>query len=351
MLEKEKAIDAILCATPDHNHAYVSCYAMRQGKHVYCEKPLTHNVWEARHVAQVAKETGVATQMGNHGHSGEGLRATAEMIWDGAIGAVREVHAWSDAGKWVKHFGLPADKPPVPSTLNWDLWLGTRTERPYSPEYAPYNWRGWWAFGGGCIGDMACHNLDPAVFSLKLQHPESIEASTTMVDSDVVPPGSMYTYRFGARGDQPPVVVHWYDGGLRPPTPADIDPTNPRQKLGEGTNGILFIGDKGMITCPGWAGMPRLMPESRRKEYQTPEKTIPRVKGHHADWIQACKGGTPASGNFEYSAKLTEIVLLGNVALRCKKRVLWDGPNMKATNAPEAAKFLKEEYRKGWDVA
>src|ERR1051325_10054574 len=254
MLDKEKAIDAILCATPDHNHAIVSITAMKMGKHVYCEKPLTHNVWEAREVAKVAKETGVATQMGNHGHSGEGIRQTCEWIWDGAIGAVHEVNAWSDAGGWTTGKGRPQDTPPVPSGFNWDKWLGTREERPYNPAYAPYNWRGWWAFGGGCIGDMACHNLDPAVFSLKLQHPQSIEASTTTVDNDVVPPGSMYTYRFGARGDQPPVVVHWYDGGLRPPTPADIDPTNPRQKLGEGTNGILFIGDKGMITCPGWAG-------------------------------------------------------------------------------------------------
>jgi predicted dehydrogenase len=350
MLDKEKDIDAVLVATPDHNHAFCTITAMKQGKHVYCEKPLTHNVWEARQVVKVAKETGVATQMGNQGHSGEGLRQTAEWIWNGAIGPVREVHAWSDATGWVNHYGKPQGKHDVPSGFNWDLWLGVRRERDYHPEYHPYNWRGWWAFGGGSIGDMAPHNIDPAVFALKLEHPLTIEASTTRVDGEVVPAGSLYTYRFGPRGDMPPVTLHWYDAGLRPPTPPGIDPTNPRQRLGEGGNGILFMGDKGMITCPGWAGMPRLMPEARRKEYKVPEKWLPRVKGHHADWIQACKGGKPSSANFEYSAKLIEIILLGNVALRTKKLIEWDGPSMKAKNAPEAEKFIKEEYRKGWEL-
>ena len=350
MLEKEKEIDAVLVATPDHNHAFCTITAMKQGKHVYCEKPLTHNVWEARQVVKVAKETGVATQMGNQGHSGEGLRQTAEWIWNGAIGAVKEVHAWSDATGWVNHWGRPQGKPAVPSGFKWDLWLGVRPERDYHPEYHPYNWRGWWAFGGGSIGDMAPHNIDPAVFALKLEHPLSIEASTPRVDGEVVPTGALYTYRFGPRGDMPPVTLQWYDAGLRPPTPPGIDPTNPRQRLGEGGNGILFIGDKGMITCGGWAGMPRLMPEERRKEYKAPEKWLPRVKGHHADWLQACKGGKPASANFEYSAKLIEIILLGNVALRSKKLIEWDGPNMKARNAPEAEKFIKGEYRKGWEL-
>jgi predicted dehydrogenase len=350
MLDKEKAIDAVLCATPDHNHALVSVTAMKMGKHMYCEKPLTHNVWEAREVAKVAKEMGVATQMGNHGHSGEGIRQTCEWIWDGAIGMVHEVHAWSDAGGWTTGRGRPKETPPVPAGFNWDKWLGTREERPYSQAYAPYNWRGWFAFGGGCIGDMACHNLDPAVWALKLEHPQTIEASSTFVDSEVFPPGSLYTYRFGARGNQAPVTVKWYDGGLRPPTPEGIDPNDGKQRMGEGGNGIIFIGDKGVITCAGWGGMPRLLPLERHREYKRPEKTIARVKGHHADWIQACKGGTPASGNFEYSAKLTEIVLLGNVALRSRKLLQWDGPAMKASNAPEADKFLKETYRKGWEI-
>ena len=194
MLEKEKAIDAVLCATPDHAHAVVSIAAMKLGKHVYCEKPLTHNVWEARQVAKVAKETGVATQMGNHGHSGEGIRQTCEWIWDGAIGPVREVHAWSDTGKWATTPGRPKETPPVPAGLNWDLWLGPREPRPYHPAYAPYNWRGWWAFGTGAIGDMACHNIDPAVWALKLEHPLRVEATTSALDDEVASPaGAIHT--------------------------------------------------------------------------------------------------------------------------------------------------------------
>ncbi|OGV68574.1 MAG: oxidoreductase [Lentisphaerae bacterium RIFOXYA12_FULL_48_11] len=351
MLEKEKDVDAVLCATPDHSHAVISITAMKMGKHVYCEKPLAHNVWETRQVARVAKETGVATQMGNHGHSGEGPRQTCEWIWDGAIGAIREVHAWSDTGKWAKEPGRPKDTPPVPEGFNWDLWLGPRENRPYHPAYAPYNWRGWWAFGTGAIGDMACHNMDPSVWALKLEHPISVEATATGVDNEITSLGGICNYRFAARGDMPPVKLTWYDGGLRPATPEGLDPDDPKQRLGDGGNGIVFIGDKGIITCAGWAGMPRLLPLSRHMEYKRPEKSLSRSKGHHADWIAACKGGQPASGNFEYSARLTEIVLLGNVALRSRKKLMWDGPGMKATNSPEAEQFIKEQSRKGWEIA
>jgi len=350
LFEKEKAIDAILCATPDHTHALISIMAMKLGKHIYCEKPLTHNVWEARQVAKVAKETGAATQMGNQGHSGEGIRQTCEWIWDGAIGPVREVHSWSDTGQWVKTPGRPTDTPPVPAGWNWDLWIGPREFRPYHPSYAPYNWRGWWAFGGGSIGDMACHNMDPAVLALKLEHPLSVEATSTGVDAEVTPFGGIYHYRFGPRGDMPPLKLTWYDGGLRPPTPDGLDPNDPKQRLGQGHDGILFVGDKGYLTSAGWSGMPRLLPLSLHNDYQRPAKTLPRSKGHHADWLAACKGGPPASANFEYSARLTELVLLGNVAMRTKKKLLWDGLNMKATNAPEADQFIKEQYRQGWQL-
>jgi predicted dehydrogenase len=351
MLDREKAIDAVLIATPDHTHAVVSITAMRLGKHVYCEKPLTHNVWEARQVARVAQEMGVATQMGNQGHSGEGPRLTCEWIWDGAIGPVREVHAWSDVGQWRKTPGRPQETPPVPAGLNWDLWLGPRTPRPYHPDYAPYSWRGWWAFGTGAIGDMACHNIDSAVWALHLTTPLSVESSADAVDTEVASLApSTCVYEFGPRGKMPPVRLTWYDGGRRPPVPKGIDPKDPKQRLGEGGNGILFIGDKGVITCAGWAGMPRLLPLSRHREYKRPPKTLPRTQGHHADWLAACKGGKPASGNFAYSARLTELVLLGNVALCTKKKLLWDGPHMKATNAPEADQFLKEQYRKGWEI-
>jgi predicted dehydrogenase len=347
MLEKEKSIDAILCATPDHLHAYVSIMAMKQGKHVYCEKPLTHNIREARQVAEVAKETGVATQMGNQGHSGEGIRATCEWIWDGAIGTVREVHAWSDAGRWVDRRGRPPETPPVPTGMNWDLWLGPREQRPYHPDYAPFNWRSWWAFGGGALADMACHNLDAGVWALDLKDPISVEASSPGVDSEVVSHCATYHYSFGPRGDKPPVEVTWYDGGLRPWRPKELAEDD---KLEGGGNGIIFVGDKGVITCAGWGGAPRIIPDARMDAYKRPAKTLPRSKGHHRDWLDACKGGPPASGNFQYGARLTEIVLLGNVALRTGKRIDWDSENMKARNAPEADRLIQGQYRRGWET-
>jgi predicted dehydrogenase len=234
----------------------------------------------------------------------------------------------------------------VPAGLDWDLWLGPRAARPYSPEYAPYNWRGWWAFGGSCIGDMACHNLDPAVWALDLKDPLSVEASAPWVDSEVAPPCAIYHYYFGPRGDKPPVKVTWYDGGLRPPRPEELGDAN----LEGGGNGVVFIGDKGAIMCAGWGGAPRLIPDARMDSYERPPKKLPRSKGHHRDWLDACKGGSPASSQFEYGARLTEIVLLGNVALRTGKKILWDPENLKAKNAPEAAQFIKEQYRKGWEI-
>lgn len=273
------------------------------------------------------------------------------MDWDGAIGAIKEVYAWSDASGWSKGPGRPRETPPVPAGWNWDLWLGPRETRPYNPAYAPYNWRGWWSFGTGCIGDMACHNIDPAISALKLEHPTSIEATATApVDSEVVAQKATFIYDFAVRGNMPPVKLTWYSGGQRPATPDGIDPKDSKQRIGEGGNGILFIGEKGYITGGGWAGMPRLLPLTLHRDYKRPEKTLPRTKGHHADWISACKGGKPASGNFDYSAKLTEIVLLGNVALCAGKKLAWDGPNMKATNVPEIEALLKEQYRQGWAI-
>jgi predicted dehydrogenase len=350
MLEKEKAIDAVLIATPDHSHAYISILAMKAGKHVYCEKPLTHNIWEARLVAKAAKETGVATQMGNQGRSSEGHRQTAEWIWDGAIGPVREVHAWANAGDFAHGHGRPLDTPPVLPGLNWDLWLGPREARPYHPAYAPFNWRGWWAFGGGGIPDVAPHHLDPAFDALQLDTPQTVEASGPGIDEEVCSTGVLASYRFAARGELPPVTAYWYDGGLRPPTPAGIDPDDPKQRMGEGPNGIYFVGDRGIITCGGWSGMPRLLPLELHREYKRPPKSLPRVSGHHADWLQACKGGTPACSNFDYASRLTEFVLLGCVALRARKQLKWDGPNMRATNAPDADQYLKEPYRAGWEL-
>ncbi len=347
MFEKEKSIDAVLCATPDHLHALMSITAMKLGRHVYCEKPLTHSVWEARQVAKVAKETGVATQLGNQGHSGDAIRTTCEWIWDGAIGDIREVHAWSHAKKWFTHSGRPTDTPPVPAGLNWDLWLGPREPRPYHPSYAPVRWRSYWDFGTAVLGDMACHNLDPAVWALDLRAPLSVEACAPEADPVTAPPCAIYHFNFGPRGKLPPVKVTWYDGGLQPPRPAELADDD---QLGASGNGIIFIGDKGVMMCAGWGGSPRLLPDAKMDAYQRPSKTLPRSKGHHRDWLDACKGGPAASANFEYGARITELVLLGNVALRCGKKINWDSANMKATNAPEADRFIKDSYRKGWEI-
>ncbi len=350
MLEKEKAIDAVLVATPDHLHAYICILAMKSGKHVYCEKPLTHDIAEARIVARVAKETGVATQMGNQGRSSEGHRQAAEWIWDGAIGQVREVHAWGGAGGFASGKGRPVGTPEVLKGLNWDLWLGPRETRPYHPAYAPFNWRGWWAFGGGGLADVAVHHLDPAFNALELDCPQTIEASGPGVDEEVCSTGVLATFRFGPRGAKGPLSVSWYDGGLRPPTPLGIDPGDPKQRLGEGRDGIYYVGEKGVLTSAGWSGMPRLLPLELHREYKRPAKTIPRVEGHHADWLQACRGGRPASSNFEYGARLVEFIMLGNVALRARRLLKWDGPGMRFTNAPEADRYLKETYRSGWEL-
>jgi predicted dehydrogenase len=347
MLEKEKGIDAVVCATPDHSHAVICIEAMRAGKHVYCEKPLTHSVWEARQVAKVTRETGVATQMGNQGHSSEEIRATCEWIWDGAIGPVHEVHAWSDAGRWVVGSGRPQERIPEPEGMNWDLWLGPREPRPYHPDYAPFTWRGWWAFGGGALGDMGAHNLDAAVWALDLTHPLTIEGSSPGLDSEIVPYCALYRYQFPARGNQPPVRVNWYDGGLRPPTPPEV---REGEQLEGGGNGLYFAGEKGIISCAGWGGAPRIFPTSLMESYRRPPAKIPRSKGHYRDWLDACKGGPPASSNFEYGARLTEIIHLGNVALRARKRLEWDGPNLRAANAPEADQFIKGNYRPGWEI-
>jgi len=349
MLDKEKDIDAILCATPDHLHAYVCLTAMLQGKHSYCEKPLTHNIKEARLMAKVAKEMGVATQMGNQGHSGGGIRQTCEWLWAGVIGDVTEVHAWTSASRWSKKYtqGIPQPEP-IPEGVIWDQWLGPRDPRPYSSAYTPVTWRDYWDFGTAPIEDFFCHNFDNACWALNLTEPVTVEASGAGgVDSYMAPPGGLYTYQFPARGKMPPVVFTWYDGGLRPPRPEGIDPED---QLGAGGNGTLFIGTKGMITTPGWAGSPKLLPMTRMDNFDRPPKTLPRSKGHHQDWIIACKGGDPSSANFEYGAGLTEMGLLGLVAMRVGKRLDWDAPAMKATNAPEADKYINGTYRKGWEL-
>ena len=354
MLDKEdKNIDAVVVATPDHVHAVASIAAIKRGKHVYCEKPLTHSVYEARMVAEAAREHKVATQMGNQGQASEGTRLMCENIWGGAIGPVREVHVWTDRPLrglsdvyWPQGVGRPEETPPVPDKLDWDLWLGPAPERPYHPAYVPFKWRGWWDFGTGALGDIGCHSIDPIWRALKLDYPLSVEASCTLVNNETYPVASMVTYRFGARGDMPPVKMTWYDGGLRPPRPEEL---GDNQQFG--TNGTLFVGDKGKMF--GYT----IIPESRRKEFGKAPKVLERSPGHHQEWIDACKGGKPAGSNFDHAGPLAEAVLLGNVALRpamkeklTRVSLLWDSKNFKITNVPEANQFLHNEYRQGWSL-
>ncbi len=346
MLEKEKAIDAVVVATPDHNHAFATLAAMRLGKHVYCEKPLTHSIEEARKVVEEARKAKVATQMGQQGNSGEGIRQMCEWIWDGGIGDVREVHAWSDAGDWASQYDArPKDTPPIPKDFNWDIWLGGTPDRPYHPAYAPYNWRGWWAFGTGAIGDMGCHNIDPAFAALRLRYPDTVEGSSTKVNSETVPHATLIHFTFPARGKLPPVKLTWYDHGLYPPRPEELEPG---EKL-DG-NGILFVGDKGKLLAGGWSRSPRLLPKSRMEEYKQPKKTLRRAEAHDRAWLSACKGGPAASSNFDYAGPLAELVLLGSVALRTGEKLHWDGPNMKATGCAKADEYIRTPYRDGWTL-
>jgi predicted dehydrogenase len=347
MLEKQKAIDAVVVATPDHGHAVVCMAAIARGKHVYCEKPLCRSIHEVRAVTAAARKARVATQMGNQGHSSDTIRQTCEWIWDGAIGAVRQVYAWSDTGYWTTLTGRPKETPPVPPTMrDWDLWIGPAAYRPYHPAYAPYNWRGWWDFGTGGIGDMACHNMDPAFWALKLGHPEWVEASSTRLNNETVSNGTIVRYHFPARGAMPPVDLTWYDGGLRPPRPPELEPEKDLD-----SNGIIFVGEKGTILGDGWSQNPRLIPAKKMQAYKQPTRTLPRSRGFDRDWVDAAKGGRKASSNFDVSGPMTEVVLLGNVAIRTREKLYWDGAAMKVTNnVPAAEKYIRPPYRAGWSL-
>jgi predicted dehydrogenase len=348
MLDKEnKGIDAVVIGTPDHIHAPAAIMAMKMGKHVYVEKPMAHTIFEAREMTRVAREMKVVTQMGNQGHAGEGLRLTYEFIHDGAIGRVHEVHVWSDRPIWPQGIDRPKETDPVPPTLDWDLWLGPAPNRPYNKCYVPFNWRGWWDFGCGAMGDMAVHNADPAWFCLNLGAPFVVEADTDDINNETFPKWQIIDYYFPRRGNMPPVKLTWYDGGKMPPRPPELE--EGRNLDG---NGIMFVGDKGKILCGGWSGAPRIIPESKMKEYKRPEKTLPRSIGHHKEWIQACKDKNPkgALAGFEYSGPFTEGLLVGNLAVRLGKHIEYDAKNMKATGIPEADKLINKEYRKGWSI-
>jgi predicted dehydrogenase len=362
MLEKEKTMDGVTIGIPDHHHAPAAMRAMAAGKHVYCEKPLTHSIWEARQMAHAAKKYKVATQMGNQGHCGNGNRDLCEMIWSGAIGQVREVHCWTDRckGWWTQGLVRPPGSDPVPSTLNWDLWIGPAVMRPYvanwpkdfpgakpGPVYHPNIWRGWWDFGCGPIGDMACHIMDGANWALKLGAPSAVEVvHSSGATADMPPEQSIIKFEFPARGELVPCSLTWYDSGQKPPKPTESE-------AGElEGNGALLIGDKGKILSGCYGENPRLLPESQMADYKRPPRIIPRVPGDspHQDWIRACKGGPAACSNFEISGPFTEMVLLGNLALRVNKRIEWDSARLRASNAPEAEQYIKGHHRHGWKV-
>ena len=350
MLEREKNIDAITVTTPDHTHAVIAMMAIKMGKHVYVQKPLTHTIKEARMLAQAAKEANVTTQMGNQGHAGEGSRLINEWIWDGAIGDVGEVHVWTNRPIWPQGIEAPKEIPSVPSTMDWNLWLGPARFRPYHPAYCPFVWRGWWDFGTGALGDMGAHLIDPPFWALKLDYPSSVQASSTVFNKDSYPVAEMITYEFPARGKLPPVKLTWYDGGLMPPRPAEIEEG---RKMGDNGGGVLFIGDNGILMCSVYGENPRIVPESSMKEYKRPEKTIRRSPGIHEEWIEAIKAGKKSTTDFSYSAALTEMMLLGNIAVLMQEhntKLLWDREKMEFTNLPEANQYLHKEYRSGWSL-
>ena len=358
--EMNKQIDAVTVSTADHCHAPASMMAMKMGKHVFCQKPLTHSIFEAREITKAAKAAKVATLMGIQGHASEQIRLISEWVWGGVLGQVREVYYWTNRPIWPQGIDKPKDTPACPPNLDWGVWLGPAPERPYHPAYHPFAWRGWWDFGSGALGDIACHAMDAAFWALKLGEAKTLEmeAVSSPVNNETAPKWSQITFYYPARGDMAPVKVVWNDGcedksrpkELAVPRPKDLEPD---RKLPGGIGGQLFIGDKATILAGVYADGVRIIPEAKFKELKSslPAKTIPRSPGHYQEWIRACKGGEPAGANFaDYAGPLTEMVLLGNLAVRTGKKVVWDSEQMKVTNVPEANKYVAREYRKGWTL-
>jgi len=342
MLEKEKSIDAVVISTPDHVHAVAAAMAMKLGKHVYCQKPLTRTVSEARAITELARKYKVTTQMGNQGHPS--YVRLVELIQSNVIGPVTEVHVWTDRPIWPQGLSRPTDTPPVPPTLKWDLWLGPIKYRPYHPAYHPFVWRGWWDFGTGALGDMACHLMDGAFWALKLKYPSTIEAEGDPLLPESGPLWCIVRYEFPSRGDMPPVRLTWYDGGKMP-----AQDLLEGVQLPKGSNGSLFIGEKGKILVEH-GGPPRLLPESKFADAKLPEPYLPRVDDHYQEWVRACKTGRPTGSNFDYAGPMTESILLGNVAFRVGQKITYDAKRMKAVNCPEADRYINHEYRKGWSL-
>lgn len=351
LLEKQKDVDAVVVCTTDNLHAAVSAAAMRKGKHVFCQKPLTHTIYEARRIAEIARETGVATQIAVANQASEDTRLLCEWIWGGVIGSVREVQNWSSRPFWPQGIERPKDPQPIPEGLDWDRWLGPAPERPFNHAYLPFSWRGWTDFGCGALGDMGSYSYDTIFRVLKLEAPTSINASSTDRYDETYPQASIIHYQFGARADMPPVQFTWYDGGLKPPRPPELEPGRPLKGTGDEDEGLLFIGDSGKILC-GFNGRgPKLIPQSKMDAFQPPPKTLPRSPGNEREWLDACKGGkNKTGGNFEFEGMVTETLLLGNVAVCTGEPISWDRPNMKANNSDLGQKYIRPERRKGWEL-
>jgi predicted dehydrogenase len=349
MLDLEKTLDAVVVTTPDHTHAPAALMAMKLGRHVYCEKPLTHTIHEARLMRETAAKQRVATQMGNQGHSYESTRRVVEIVQAGALGVVREVHVWTDRPIWPQGIERPTDTPAVPAGVDWDLWLGPAPKRPYHTAYVPFNWRGWLDFGTGALGDMGCHNIDTAYWALKLGLPSAITAESSGISKETYPKSSIVRYEFPQRGELPPVKLTWYDGGKMPARELFEGAELRNNELPK--NGTIILGDKGKIVTRDWnADKFQLLPAEKFAGFQAPAPTIPHAESHYKEWIAACKGGPAAMSNFAYAGLLTETVLLGNLALRCGKRIEWDAGAMKAKGCPEADEFIRKQYRAGWSL-
>jgi len=362
MLDKQKDVDAVVVATPDHTHAPIAMACMRAGKHVYVQKPMAYSVGEARAMTLAAREHKVITQMGNQGRSGDGARMVCEWIWAGAIGTVREVHAWTNRPVWPQGIEIerPSEKPPVPAGFDWDKWVGPAPMRPYHPCYHPNSWRAWCDFGTGSLGDLGCHVLDCVYWALKLKYPVSVEGNIstywggfwkkTEPKNEQFPRSSIVRYKFPEREGLPALNLTWWDGGLMPARPEELEEG---RQMGDSDGGVLFIGDKGKLMCGCYGRSPRLIPESSMKAFSLPPKTIERIPGgeggHERNWLEAITANKPAISTFDYSGPFAEMVLLGNLAVRFpERRLLWDGEAMKVTNDSDAQAFVTRPYRAGW---
>lgn len=343
-------IDAVTISTPDHMHFPIAVAALSLGKHLLVEKPLTHTVAEARVLAKLAREKKVATQMGNQGHANDGPRMLKEWLQAGLLGEVREMHSWTNRPIWPQGVKLPDHSklmPVVPASLDWDLWLGVAPVREYDPGYVPFKWRGYWDFGTGALGDMGCHIMDGAYWALDLTQPTSVEATSANLTDQSPPTGSVVVYHFPARDALPAVKWTWYDGGMMPPLPEGLVLDEPLPN-----NGTLIVGSREIAFADTYYNKVKIVPKVRAEMNSTIiPQTLPRIEGSHWDeWIRACKGGAPAGSNFEYSAQLTETVLLSNLAVRARRRIDWDAAVMRVTNVAEANQYLSKTYRPGFGV-